>query len=47
MVAEEVEAPLDAADEDLVRVFFEERRESAYGYTRKWRKLRRRSVSGA
>ena len=32
MVAEEVEALLDAADEGLVRVFFEERRESAYGY---------------
>ncbi len=30
-VAEEVGAPLDPPDEGLVRVFFEERRESAYG----------------
>ncbi len=43
-VAEEVEAPLDAADEGLVRVFFEERRESAYGYKQTSRRSKLRSA---
>ncbi len=47
MVAEEVEAPLDAADEGLVRVLFEERRESAYGYKQLCRSALRDGELGA
>ncbi len=49
MIAQQVEAPLDLPDEGLVRVFFEERRESAVGYERPQRDLvqKRREYAGA